>query len=153
MSTLTIHELPESERPREKLAAQGSSALSDSELIAILLRTGLKGCSAVDLGRQLITKYGSLNALARCSVEELSQTKGLGLAKATQLAAAFGLATRLARETLARQRLDSPELIYALLGPEMRQLTKESLRVVLLNTRLQLMRVHEVSLGSLNESV
>jgi DNA repair protein RadC len=62
-------------------------------------------------------------------------------------------ATRLARETLARQRMDSPDLIYALLGPEMRQLNKESLRVVLLNTRLQLLKVHEVSLGSLNESI
>jgi DNA repair protein RadC len=153
MPTLTIHELPPQERPREKLAAQGAAALADSELIAILLRTGLPGCSAIDLGRQLVTRYGSLSALARCSVEELAKIKGVGPAKAVQLAAAFGLASRLAHEALARQRLDSPDLIYSLLGPEMRQLNKESLRVVLLNTRLQLLRVHEVSLGSLNESV
>jgi DNA repair protein RadC len=75
------------------------------------------------------------------------------MAKAVQLAAAFGLASRLARERLHRQKIDSPELVYELLGPEMRQLTRESLRVILLDTKFQLMRVHEVALGSLNESI
>jgi DNA repair protein RadC len=153
MATLRIHELPEQDRPREKLAAHGASALSDSELIAILLRTGLPGANAVDVARQLLTKYQSLGGLARCSVKELSAIKGVGPAKAVQLAAAFGLATRLARETLTRQRLDTPELIYDLLGAEMRALTKESLRVVLLDTKFLLMRIEEISLGSLNESI
>ncbi len=70
-----------------------------------------------------------------------------------QLAAAFGLASRLARETLVRQRLDTPELINELLGAEMRALTKESLRAVLLDTKYHLLRVEEVSHGSLNESI
>ena len=153
MATLRIHELPAQDRPREKLAAQGAEALSDSELIAILLRTGMQGANAIDVARKLLTEFKSLSGLARCSVKELSKIKGVGPAKAVQLVAAFGLASRLARETLARQRLDSPELINDLLGPEMRALERESLRLVLLDTKYLLIRVEEISLGSLNESI
>jgi DNA repair protein RadC len=153
MSAPKIRELPEQERPREKLSSLGAGALSDSELIAILLRTGIPGTNAVELGRQLIQRFGSLSELARAGVPELRKVKGLGLAKAVQLAAAFGLATRLARESIARTPLDRPQLIYELLGAEMRQLGKESLRVVLLDTKLRLLRVEEISLGSLNECI
>lgn len=153
MGAITIHELPEQERPREKLAGLGAAALSDSELIAILLRSGIPGASAIDLGRQLLMRFESLGGLSRCSVSELARIKGIGLAKAVQLAAAFGLASRLARETLVRQRLDSPDLIWQLLGSEMRALHKESLRVILLDTKYQLLRVEEISLGSVNESI
>ena len=152
MATLKIQELPAAERPREKLAALGAGALSDSELIAILLRTGMVGANAIDVARDLLKKYQSLGGLARCTVAELAEIKGVGPAKAVQLAAAFGLASRLAREQLAKQKLDSPELVYALLGTEMRALSRESLRIVLLDTQLQLMRVEEISHGSLNES-
>ena len=151
MGALKIHELPEQERPREKLAAQGAAALSDSELIAILLRTGIPGANAVDIGRQLILQFGSLAALSRASLTELAKTKGVGRAKAVQLAAAFGLASRLARESLTDVPLDTPARIHELLGAEMRQLGKESLRVVLLDTKLRLMRIEEISLGSINE--
>ena len=152
MATLKIQELPAAERPREKLAALGAGALSDSELIAILLRTGMVGANAIDVARDLLKKYQSLGGLARCTVAELAEIKGVGPAKAVQLAAAFGLATRLAREQLTKQKLDTPELVYALLGTEMRALSRESLRIVLLDTQLQLMRVEEISHGSLNES-
>src|SRR6185369_11614412 len=151
MANLRIHELPEQDRPREKLASLGAGALSDSELIAILLRTGIPGTNALDMARQLIQRFGTLADLARAGVPELRKIKGLGLAKAVQLAAAFGLATRLARENVGRTALDSPRLVYDLLGAEMRQLGKESLRVVLLDTKLRLMRVEEISLGSINE--
>jgi DNA repair protein RadC len=153
MATLRIQELPEQERPREKLAAQGAGALSDSELIAILLRTGMQGANAIDVARQLLAEYKSLSGLARCSVKELSKIKGVGQAKAVQLAAAFGLASRLARESLARQRLDTPELINELLGAELRALSRETLRAVLLDTKFHLIRVEEISQGSLNESL
>jgi DNA repair protein RadC len=153
VSSPKIHELPEEDRPREKLATRGAAALSDSELIAILLRTGVPGANAVDVARQLLAEFRSLSGLARCSVTELSRIKGVGPAKAVQLAAAFGLATRLARESLHRQALDSPGVIYELLGAELRALHRESLRVVLLDTRLHLLRVEEISLGSLNESI
>jgi DNA repair protein RadC len=153
MSSLTIHELPKQDRPREKLAALGASALSESELIAILLRTGLRGCNAVDLARDLLARYKSLAALSRCGVKELAAIKGIGMAKAVQLAAAFGLGSRLAQEKLARSKIDSPQLVYDLLGAEMRALNRESLRIVLLDTRYHLLRIEEISLGSLNESI
>ncbi|HYR57136.1 MAG TPA: DNA repair protein RadC [Chthoniobacteraceae bacterium] len=152
MGSPTIHELPEEERPREKLASRGAAALSDSELIAILLRTGLPGANAVDVARKLLNEFKSLSGLARCSVAELSRIKGVGPAKAVQLAAAFGLASRLARESLQRQPLSTPAAIDDLLGAELRVLNRESLRVILLDARLHLLRVEEVSLGSLNES-
>ena len=152
MSSLTIQELPEGDRPREKLARLGAGALSEAELIAILLRVGMKGVNAVELARQILLKYGSLAALARCSVAELAKVKGIGVAKAVQLAAAFGLGQRLAFETISAQPMDKPELIYALLGAEMRTLERESLRVVLLDTKLHLIRVEPISLGSLNET-
>jgi DNA repair protein RadC len=153
MSQLKIREMPQDERPREKLAAHGAAALTDAELIAILLRTGIPGANAIELARKLLQDYGSLSGLSRCSVHELAPLPGIGLAKATQLVAAFGLGQRLARETLSKQKIDSPELVNELVGHEMRQLRKESLRVILLNTRYHCIRTEEVSLGSVNESI
>ena len=153
MAQLKISEMPQDDRPREKLLTRGASALTDAELIAILLRTGLPGANAVAVAAQLLERYKSLNGLSRCTVEEISDIPGIGPAKALQLVAAFGLGQRLARETLAREKIDSPELVYALLAPEMRVLHKESLRVILLDTRYHLLRIQEVSLGSVNESI
>jgi DNA repair protein RadC len=153
MSQLKIREMPRDERPREKLAAHGAAALTSPELIAILLRTGRRGVNAVEVARQLLEKYGSLTGLTRCTVDELRKVKGIGPAKAVQLVAAFGLGQRLARETLSKQKIDSPELVNELVGPEMRRLRKESLRVILLDTRYHLVRVEEVSIGSVNESI
>jgi DNA repair protein RadC len=153
MSQLKIREMPAQERPREKLLARGVSALSDPELIAILLRTGLRGANAVEVGRQLLQKYKSLTGISRCTVKELRRIPGIGEAKALELVAAFGLGERLARETLSKQKLDSPELVSELVGPEMRRLRTESLRVILLDTRYRLLHIEEISLGSLNESI
>ena len=153
MAQLKIREMPQDERPREKLAAHGAAALSDPELIAILLRTGVPGANAIELARRLLQDYGSLSGLSRCGVHELAPLPGIGLAKATQLVAAFGLGQRLARETLSKQKIDSPELVNELVGHEMRQLRKESLRVILIDTRYHFIRAEEVSLGSVNESI
>jgi DNA repair protein RadC len=150
---LKIREMPKDDRPREKLANRGASALSDAELIAILLRTGVVGANAVEVARQLIAQYGSLDTLSRCTVQELAKIKGIGFAKATQLVAAFGLGQRLAREVFSRRKVDTPETVYELLGPELRALHKESLRIILLDTRYNLVRIEEVSLGSVNESI
>ena len=141
------------ERPREKLLNRGAVALTDAELIAILLRTGLPGANAVEVARQLLERYGSLSGLCRCTVQEIEAIRGIGQAKAIQLVAAFGLGQRLASERLSRQKLDSPELIYDLVAAEMRALHKESLRVVLLDTRYHLIRIEEISRGSVNESI
>jgi DNA repair protein RadC len=111
------------------------------------------GKNVIDVARELLQKYGSLGELSRCSVDELSKIRGVGFAKAVQLVAAFGLGQRLARESLSKQKLDSPELVHELIGAEMRRLRKESLRVVLLDTRYHLIRVEEISIGSVNESI
>ena len=153
MSQLKIREMPQEERPREKLAAHGAAALTDPELVAILLRTGIPGTYAIEIARKLLQDHGSLSGLSRCSVHDLAPIPGVGFAKATQLVAAFGLGQRLARETLSKQKIDSPESVNELLGPEMRRLSKESLRVILLDTRYHLIRMEEVSVGSVNESI
>ena len=153
MPQLTIREMPQDERPREKLIARGAGALTDPELIGILLRTGLPGANAVEVGRQLLSRFQTLGNLSRCTVDEISGIPGIGPAKAIQLVAAFGLGQRLAREMLVRQKVDSPEIVYELIGAEMRALHKESLRVILLDTRYHLLRIEEISLGSINESI
>jgi DNA repair protein RadC len=148
-----IREMPENERPREKLAAHGASALSDAELIAILLRTGVIGKNVVDLARELLQQFGSLNELSRCSLDELKKIRGIKRDKALQLVAAFQLGQRLARETLAKQKIDSPELVNELVGSEMRMLRTEAMRAILLDTRYHLIRTEEISTGSVNESI
>src|SRR5438046_5878499 len=153
MSQLKIREMPAEERPREKLLARGAEPLTKPELIAILLRAGRRGVNAVEVARELLERYKTLEELSRCSVKELRKIKGIGPAKALELVAAFNLGKRFAQEPLSQQKLDSPELIHELLGDEMRMLRTESLRVVLLDTRYRLLRVESVSLGSMNESI
>ncbi len=152
-ASLKIREMPSEERPREKLIARGASALNDAELLAILLRTGVEGANAVEVARQLIAEFGSLGQLSRCTVKELSRIKGVGPTKAVQLAAAFNLGQRLARQNFVQKKVETPAQVYELLGPELRALHKESLRVILLDTRYHFIRVEEISLGSLNESI
>ena len=153
MPQLKIRELPQDERPREKLASRGPDALTNAELIAILLRTGVPGTNVVEVARDLLNEYKTLTELSRCSVEQLAQIRGIGPTKAQELVAAFNLGARLARETLSKQKIDSPELVNELVGAEMRMLAKERMRVILLDTRYRLKRIEDVSLGSINESI
>jgi len=153
MAAIKIRELPEEDRPREKLLKHGADGLTNRELIAILLRTGVPGKNAVEVGGEILEKYKNLSGLSRISARELKNIRGVGLAKAVQLAAAFKLADRMAKEKLVRQKIDSPELVNEFFGAEMRALQKESLRVILLDTRYRLIDTQEISLGSVNESI
>jgi DNA repair protein RadC len=141
---LRIKDQPASERPRERLAAKGPTALTDAELIAILLRTGLRGANAVEIGAQLLRQFGSLHGLARASVDDLRQVRGIGRDKAVTLLAAFTLARKMAEE-LQRESpvLDNPEAIVALLKGQNLVKDVETLQVLLLNTRRRLIRVVE----------
>src|SRR2546430_13695766 len=121
MSQLKIREMPQDERPREKLAAHGANALTDPELIAILLRTGIHGANAIEVARKLLKDYSSLSGLSRCTVDELSRIRGVGFTKAVQLVAAFGLGQRLGRAALSQQKIDSPELVHEVLRAQLRQ--------------------------------
>jgi DNA repair protein RadC len=152
-TAVKIRELPADERPREKLAKDGPSALKDAELITVLLQSGIVGKHVTEVAQELLKRAGSLANLTRFSVEDFQDVPGIGFAKAVKLVAAFALGKRIAEQTLSLKKLDSPEAVYALLGPEMRALRQESLRAILLDTRYQLIRVQEVSLGSTNESI
>ena len=104
-----IKDLPQHERPRERLAEHGAEALTDAELIAILLRTGLRGQSAVQVGRALIQRFGTLSEMYRATLEELREIRGVGRDKAIALKAAFTLARRMAVEIqAAAPLLDQP---------------------------------------------
>lgn len=151
-ANLRIKDQPVSERPRERLAAKGPGALTDAELIAILLRTGLRGTNAVEIGAQLLRKFGSLQALARASVDDLRQVKGIGRDKAVTLLAAFTLARKMAEE-LQRESpvLDNPEAIVTLLKGQNLIKDVETLQVLLLNTRRRLIRVEEVIDGTIDQ--
>jgi DNA repair protein RadC len=147
-----IKDQPASERPRERLAAHGADALSPAELIAILLRTGLRGANAVEVGRQLLAQYGgSLHALAQAPMDDLRKVKGVGRDKAVTLAAAFALGKKLAAEKRAESPvLDNPEAVVQLLREDNRVRNVETFQVLLLNTRRRLIRVEETSHGTLD---
>lgn len=145
-----IKDMPESERPREKMVRLGAGALDTAELLAIFLRTGMKGKSALQIGRELLAKHGSLAALAHLPVTALAREPGLGVAKATQLAAALELGHRVARDATHAAVLDSPEAIHHHFALQFAHLPHEKLLVVLLDTRLRCISTHEISTGTLN---
>src|SRR5690349_21648295 len=116
-----LKDQPASERPRERLAERGADALSHAELIAILLRTGLKGTNVLEVARQLVSKFGTLNALAGASLDDLLTIKGIGRDKAVTLMAAFALAKRMAAELNGEAPLlDTPERVADVLREHMR---------------------------------
>jgi DNA repair protein RadC len=149
--SIRIKDLPDSERPRERLEAKGADALRTSELIAILLRTGLKGTSAIQVAEQLLHKFGSLDNLSRAGLADLRQIKGVGRDKAIALKAAFTLARRMAAEI--RQEgppLDNPETIANLLREDNRSYEVEQFQVISLNTRRKFIRLDKISQGTLD---
>lgn len=151
MSGVRIKDLPNSERPRERLMQNGADALRSSELIAIILRTGMKGFSAIQIGEQLLQKFGTLDSLARASLEDLCQVKGIGRDKAIGLKSAFTLARRMALELRSESPvLDNPEAIADLLREDNRTYEVECFQVLLLNTRRKLIRVEQISQGTLD---
>ena len=148
-----ITDLPLDERPREKLAKLGPAALDNAELLALFLRTGTKGRSAIQIGRDLLEHYGSIGSLGSAGVQELANQPGLGLAKACQLVAAFELGARAVREQISQTPLDSPEVIYRTFAAQLAWLRHERLLVVLLDTRLRHAGTVEISAGNLTETV
>ena len=149
---MLIKDIPEEERPREKLDTLGPRALSDAEILAVFFSTGRAGVSAIDLGREMISRFGSLRNLSRASLDELKQVPGIGPAKAAQLSAVFEFGRRLAHEPYNDQAITSPEEVFAIIGPEMQMLSQESVRVILLNHRKKLLHLGEVFKGTGNES-
>ena len=151
IANVRIHDLPAQDRPRERLALHGAEKLSNAELIAILLRTGMKGMSAIHIAEQLLRQFGSLDALARAPLDELRRVKGIGRDKAVTLKAAFTLARKMADELRHEAPLiDTPERVAELLREEHRHADAETFQVILLNTRRRLIRVETLSRGTLD---
>ena len=139
MIGIKLMDQPASERPRERLRENGPDQLSPGELVAILLRTGVKGMNVVEIGKRLVQRYGSLNALAQASWQDLVKEPGLGPDKAVTLVAAFSLARRLVREVRGESPvLDTPDAVASLMREETRLRNAEVFQVLLLNTRRRL---------------
>lgn len=150
----TIHEMPVGERPRERLERYGAAALSNSELLAIILRGGVKGQSVLNMAQALLSKYGGLMGLARAGFVELCAEHGIGPAKTTQLKAALEMGRRLLVESPdARPQITSPADAANLVQLEMSLLEKEEVRVLILDTRNRVLSMKTVYVGSLNTSV
>jgi DNA repair protein RadC len=148
---LTIKELPRDERPQEKLKLRGAASLSTGELLAIILRTGLVGETVIDVAQRLLATHGGLLGLSRVAYSDLCKERGLGEVKAAQLQACIELGRRLALERPdERPRIQSPEDIAAILSSEMAALDQEELRVVLLNTKNEVVKMVTVYRGSVN---
>jgi DNA repair protein RadC len=149
--SMRLKDQPVSERPRERLVARGPDALTHAELIAILLRTGLKGANVVEIGRRLLQKYGSLHAIALASVDDLKQEPGVGPDKAATLVAAFALARRMEAEMREESPvLDNPAAIANYLRETNRVKGVEQFQVLMLNTRRRLIRTEKISDGTLD---
>ncbi len=150
---LRIRELPAEERPRERLRDYGPAALSNAELLAIILRVGTATENAVRLAERLLAHFGGLPGLYRASFNELRNQHGLGEAKAAQLQAALELGKRLlSMSPEDRASVRSPQDVANLVQGEMALLEQEHLRVVLLNTRNQVLGVPELYRGSVNSA-
>jgi DNA repair protein RadC len=151
--TYRIADLAVKERPRERLAQVGARNLSLSELLAILLRVGLSGENAVQVGQRLLDTFGGLGGLHRAPYEEICAQRGVGPAKAAQILAAIELGRRLSTlEPEERAAINSPAEAADLVRYDMSALEQEHLRVILLDTRNRLLGVVEVYHGSLNSS-
>lgn len=148
-----ITDLATEERPRERLARLGAQSLSNAELLAILLRVGIPGENAVQVGQRLLQHFGGLSGLHRAPFEELCHQRGIGAAKAAQLKAAIELGRRLLLESPGeRPAITSPADAAALVHYEMSSLEQEHLRVILLDARHRVLDIVEVYKGSVTSS-
>ena len=150
---MAITDWPAAERPREKLIELGAEALSDAELLAIFLRVGVTGKSAVDLARDLLTQFGSLNGIFAATEHELSQVHGIGTSKYVQLQAIFEMSRRALSEQLQqRDVFKSPQQVRDYLVLKLGSLTKEVFLVLFLDTQNRLLASEEMFSGSLKET-
>jgi len=152
--SFTIKDWPEQDRPRERLIKFGADKLQDAELLAILLRVGGVEDSAIDLARNLLNRFGGFRGLDSKSVSELCEINGIGPAKAAQVKAAIEIGKRMVAEKIkTKEKLESSEDVYRLVGPYMRDLTREEFKIILLSSRNNLILERTLFDGSLSESL
>lgn len=153
--SFTVRDLPPEERPRERLQKVGAGNLSDQELLALILGRGTAGESVLETARKLLTGFGTLSNLAAASIEDLSGVKGIGLAKAAQIKAAFELADRLNEKLKTGEKVEckNPGDVAGYMSARLRGKKQEHFMTVLLDTRNRLLKTVEISVGSLDTSL
>ncbi|MEO6696041.1 MAG: DNA repair protein RadC, partial [Ignavibacteria bacterium] len=164
LRSFSVHDLPKSERPRERLIEHGPNKLSSPELLSLILNTGSKGESVMVLSQKLILRFGSLKGIMEASLEDLTLVKGLGESKASKLLASFEIAKRAVKEKQDHEErseaerkkfssVTSPDELYRILKDKISNYSKEHFYVISLDTRNNFIGIDEISVGTLTASL
>jgi DNA repair protein RadC len=150
-SSFTVHDLPKPERPRERLKQFGPEALSAQELLALIIGRGVSKKSVMTIAQELLIKFGNIKAISEATLEELSQIKSIGFAKAAQIKACFELGKR---QDLEPEQKDSdikdPQSVVKAIRASIKDKAKEHFKLILLNARNKILGISTISIGSLN---
>jgi DNA repair protein RadC len=155
-TSFTVRDMPKEERPRERLLRLGAEALSSPELLALIIGRGVSKRSVMTIAQELYIKFGSIRAIGEATIEELSLIKGVGTAKATQLKAAFELAKRQELETengFEGMDIKNPQSVVKAIRACIKDMKKEHFMLMILNTRNKIIRIENISVGTLNASL
>jgi DNA repair protein RadC len=152
--SFTVHDLPRQERPRERLQKFGPEALSAQELLALVIGRGIPKKSVMNIAQELLAKFGNVRAISQATIEELSQIKGIGLAKAAQIKACFELGKREDLEPeLINFDIKNPETVVKAIRSSIKDKVKEHFKLILLNPRNKIIGISTISIGTLNASL
>ena len=153
-SSFTVRDLPREERPRERLQKFGSEALSAQELLALIIGRGIPKKSVMSISQELLTRFGNVKAISQATIEELSQIKGISLAKAAQIKACFELGKREELEPeLINFDIKNPESVVKAIRASIKDKAKEHFKLILLNPRNKIIGISTISIGTLNASL
>jgi DNA repair protein RadC len=152
--SFTVHDLPKAERPRERLQKFGPEALSAQELLALVIGRGIPKKSVMNIAQELLARFGNIKAISQATIEQLSQIKGIGLAKAAQVKACFELGRREDLEPeLKNFDIKDPEAVVRAIRATIKDKAKEHFKLILLNPRNKIIGISTISIGTLNVSL